>query len=388
MSPSETATPFSADSKAVYSCKEIESKIAAYLGLRSTTELRYFCFAWPFLRVLPKIKDHWKGLQRWKILMYIRYNAEDLVEWQITDPYFVPDQSDSRDQKVTKRIRCTAWYLLRLKRDFTAYKDSSDEENSQKAQKYLRSFLQAFFSGQKKIPECVSLERVTWLKPDIGPFEGETESECFNRLCGVLKMFESFANRPDKWMQRFRNEKALNSGKPVTEMDLPAWMRSKPHDDSESEDPLEGVYVTPKFNYLDLPFYVDQGSFRGAEELEQHLDNLFKQGRPVPPTKGVIPVDPEACPSGEVFRDAIRRHLGTSELGINLFSLRLGFVDHSLGDGASRQYLDVLADKWEEIRGSLQSPSNSNFLLRVIFKLQDDMPVFESDSLPPWLERK
>ncbi|KAJ6021878.1 hypothetical protein N7540_007382 [Penicillium herquei] len=153
MPPNASEKPLSmSGSGKSYDCKDSETRIAAYLGLTATSDLRQLIFAWPFLKAVPKVHSEWKRLPRNKILSVLAACESEVQAVTDISSIYASDPKDTHDQTSTKRYKKIAWHLLQLDKDIVEYDASSDEESTQKAVNFIEPCLATLADYELEYP--------------------------------------------------------------------------------------------------------------------------------------------------------------------------------------------------------------------------------------------
>ncbi|KAJ5217100.1 SNF2-like protein [Penicillium chermesinum] len=147
-----------------------ESRLAAYLGLNDTSDLRHFAFSWPFLKWMPHIHPLWKSLQRFKIIQILDRNMAELKAVHNASAEYAAVSTDTDTQKAMKKRLRIAHQVMKLRDDLIEYETLSDQENRHRTELYIKEFLNTLSLENLAF---VGTTHLRLLKPYLGPFPGE-----------------------------------------------------------------------------------------------------------------------------------------------------------------------------------------------------------------------
>jgi hypothetical protein len=376
-----------------FNCGSRENILAAYLGFTKTTSLRHMCLSWPFQKAFIKVIPLWKGLLRSQILEQLFYSLWDLQKVEDPEDKWPVDDEDDAEAQRDRRYMTVCWHILQLKKDILEYGDESKtslDENRNLAGLWSDQFMKAVEQrGCTQGLAMAACEELNTHPPILGPIEGTDEIplEGFNRCYEILKYMEHCASKSQvMWMKRFRTIKELNSGSQVKPQSVPIWMREKTSLEEKATEAVDKVYTdmaAEQGPLLDVTVIFDKVTkFPGWEDTQCLIQELEQKGLPLPEHESKLETwDPRWCESLAQFRDAIRRHMNCSELGLNLGKVTLTYFPAGEDDSLK---INCTTLNWEYINPHFELAKDSKYTLTVVLREHSVAETYHEASPPPW----
>jgi len=159
-----------------------------------------------------------------------------------------------------------------------------------------------------------------------------------------------------------------------------------PRDEDEEPAAVQktsAVLAADNLPPIDIKIMWDKDEeFAGQEDLIDALKKAKKLNIRHPSTDQKLMQDPRLCPTGEYFRDCVRRQFNCQKLGIDILTLELTYKNITISKGSREK--DILRDPWEESKSTFEDEANTDLVIHVQFKAADEPDnIFESFEAPP-----
>lgn len=232
-----------------------------------------------------------------------------------------------------------------------------------------------------KLPDT-SKVKLQWPILDFEP--GEEKLENYSRVNALLKSLQH-VTALTKWRDTFFKAKNPFEAILIATDSIPAWMRAS---DAVLDTPkLENEI--PRRSIKNFVLTCDRSKrTKFALELEKHIDRFIEfNGLRLPNVSVLVERDPRAYPTGEMWRDTIRRQLQLADLKVDLLTMNLTWDSipvqtHCVYDANNSD----AAISWMKVQTHLAKDEvktfNFVYTLRVLDS-EDDMDDFFEYSGPP-----
>lgn len=352
---------------------EKEAQLAAYLSFKTTSDLRQFAISWVCLSAERYFSEAAKGLAKKKPFQFLntisgKRQIEAVKDSPVTAwPYTAENRTDIQNNQ---RKKIVAWCLVKMAADIETYNQATVEANNLKTHQEQKAFLERHKDVARKNGTKIELKfpkkPVGFPKPSMGPFTdlGEDQLEVYNRCWEILRYLGTGFHRQN-WANRFQSITVINKGRLVNDTNFPSWMREKapvPKVSSSlgnfgqvfESDSLPPIKVTIQ--------WAPVVNTDGTDQLRLQMEQALREKITVPSRKQILPWDPRACSKDAQFRDEIRKLFNCKELGMDLETMRLEYHD---GKCHTKIDLNALEELWEDLRGIMSDPENSEFTFTV-----------------------
>lgn len=212
------------------------------------------------------------------------------------------------------------------------------------------------------------------LMPQLGPFQGESAVESFNRVFCMFRYFQ-YVSTSKHWNVRFSGD-TWRELSPLPIEAKPGWMRTSnqvPPQPKRLSD-LKALPKIPRQNWKIL--WKRGANFPEKKELDQHLEAA---STPLPSYRQILDIDPQLCADLLQWRDCIKRQYKCLQLGMTVHSIHL---THST-EGDDEEVYNLQDMVWTEVKSTFADLTVEDVLITVIFrKLYEGEEIWESDQLP------
>lgn len=301
-------------------------------------------------------------------------------------PLTADDNDVERQQKKGRHLACI---LIDLETDLQVMQDSDQEENSQRQKESAERYNEANRDRAEEIPpikyppQGCKPELFEVSPPFLGPYEGESRMERLNRVWSLLKYFRSCRASKGQWNQKF-SPTAICSCISVDISHVPHWMRKQPDiQEVKVGEKTAAVNLADSLDPLDIQVdWIKDAAFDGKEDFDDALLTAKAKGLKIPSTNQQLAEDPRLSPSGEYFRDAIRRQFNCQKLGIDIRSLELSYRNQKSPNRTQEK--DILHDLWDESKSIFSDPANMDMIIHVQFEAAGEPDnIYEAFEVPP-----
>lgn len=334
---------------------ETEAQCAAYCGFEDVADFRSFAaspYTLTFFNFLHPVRDKARRAQALTLLIQVK--TFDL-HW-ISDE--TPESKYPANYHRVKPHYQLAFISVKMKRaiEKVLFTDADVEAPRSEFEQ---------LTG-RKMPAPPALERLKM--PKLGPFDGETDIEPYNRIMNIL-LYVRLSTNNSNWKHRFGNTDWALSRK-LRQSDLPDWMREPP-DQPTNTSPVEEVRTTEvqiRWAWQDDE-QEQQAYLAYAEEAHK---TMFFEGQPRTTTVTVT-LDSRMCV--EQLRDAIRIAFDVSNTEANL-------ADVWLEDDELILLTQAEYGEWESVKTSVLDGSRKALFAIMLRKRERHECVFEFDGPP------
>lgn len=340
-----------------------EPKTAAYLGYTDIAEFRKFRFSGPVVEAFLLFQEHCQNRTPRTPLRMIECssNCEDNFP---ADPNamlakYLPD-ADANPRSHAFRDSIYATVIYRLAETIEAMPSMSVQELTDRHAQASSKFEAVF--NTFTLP---TFDITTLRYPQLGPFHdiGEIDLEKYSRVNALLKSLQS-AIAPSRWAEMFG--KASFDPFVFTEISpdsTPSWMRAT---DSTANLPLMTTNLTrPSRPKKTFTLSLDRSQrTKHSMALDEHITTfIIFNSLHLPPQHCLAAKDPRAFPTGEMWRDTVRRQLNLLALQVDFLSIHIVQCD-SDSDSIPAQgilvydsYLLNDVKPWTDLLAFLESPA-------------------------------
>ncbi|OBT82957.1 hypothetical protein VE02_08181 [Pseudogymnoascus sp. 03VT05] len=219
--------------------------------------------------------------------------------------------------------------------------------------------------------------------PVLGPYDGETRMEVFNRLYCLLKYIQYCLNTRTIWATKF-TPAGLSSTVAIQKSHAPYWMQEKDADIPKELPQTAAVEKYDSLPPLNIPIsWLRHAAFKEKADLDEALAAATAAGFPIPNTTQISQVDPRLAMTLASFKDGIRRQFNCQQIRVDIWSLVLQYRTEP---SEALQTLDVLRTEWDTSKGVVLDDANYDFSMDLILAAldeDDDAMIFESFEVPP-----
>ena len=256
--------------------------------------------------------------------------------------------------------------------DYLEGQEPMDPQEAQAAQADAIKRLSESEKG-RNIPHDFDVETIQF--PKLGPHTalGEHRLEKYNRVYNLLRSFAS-ALAPSRWKEKFEKENVDPFGKVLIHpSSIPMWMVETK--EPSAANPLLPAPPPPLPKKSIVLYWNRNAKTKSTAELEAHIENFITfEELELPPLRQPCLKDPRVYPTGEMWRDTLRRQLLLQDLHLEFVTIYVEAID-SAGE---TQKLLVFAGHgnpapWTDVKCLL---------------LQTDMEATFSYTLRPWAEEE
>ena len=382
LEPNTYAAGNPAEVKSFITVYDSEPKCGAYLGYTDLGEFRKFTLSFHFISFFVPY-SRYCFTKPVKVALELIRDLQDpdedfpeILQTAITKYPIVIKTTKSktaRKQEKMENDKNSNYMLATLLYRFASYLEGQvpkDPQEAQAAQANAIKRLSEFGKG-RKIPH--DFDVATIQLPKLGPHTalGEHRLEKYNRVYNLLRSFAS-ALAPSRWKEKFEKEGVDPFGKVLIHpSSIPMWMVEAK--EPSAVNPLLPAPPPPLPKKSIVLYWNRNAKTKSTAELETHIQNFINfEELELPPLRQPCLKDPRVYPTGEMWRDTLRRQLLLQDLGLEFITIYVETVD-SAGE---TQNLLVFARHgspapWTDVKSLL---------------LQTNMEATFSYTLRPWAE--
>lgn len=343
------------NTKSFLAAFKTEPKCAAYLGYTDIAEYRKFQLSDVLIESYLLYEKHCTGVSS-KVALELL--SDERTKRSLGDPSQTladhPLDQRGKDKK-NENERNVNYVLASIILNLTENIKKGPPKRT--AEDHLLAHDTAVSKLEKAVTQIIprDYDSTTIQYPVLGPHIdlGEDVLESYNRVYNLLRNF-NYTLQPSRWKEKFTALKAKPfESTRVHPSYMPLWM--VPVDNvSQSGGLLRKPRPAPLGKKAVKLIWNDQAKTRSAESMKAHIEEFvnYEGMDSLLPTEPTISVkDPRVFPTGQMWRDTLRRQLSFEKLRVEFFTMELQDGDKRMTIYATQGRAAV----WDDIRAQLRA---------------------------------
>lgn len=343
-----------------------EPKLGAYLGYTDVAKLREFALSYVVTEVYVVYHRHCQEARlsrtALELLRDVREKDEDFpAEFGEAVKKYATNIPLSKDRQKAKIQRGenskNASYLLatliyRLAHRINSIHDMHLEDSEVRQASATDNLFLHHSSAMRPPPFAVK----SIVYPDLGPHTNLEEDvlEMYNRAYQLLR-YLNHSLMPSRWNEKFAPGKEPFKSLGIHPSSLPHWMVPVPKDTAKSLRKARSAALPRKIIMLS---WERNRKTKFSADLESHItEHIEYNALQLPKTSQPCTKDPRVFPTGEMWRDTVRRQLAFRELRVDFLTLHVESYLQPSDETPTRHlvYTTVGGEpsNWEDIKAFL-----------------------------------